>query len=78
MEKALIIRGTVVDRAFVPDEPLPNIEGRAELIIHVETAPPADPKTPSIFDVIGKAPRLRSAEDIDAQLRAERDSWDDE
>jgi hypothetical protein len=30
-----------------------------------------------MFDLFGKAPQLRSAEDIDAQLREERDSWND-
>jgi hypothetical protein len=30
---------------------------------------------PSIFDLFGKAPVLRSGEDIAAQLREERDAW---
>ena len=33
------------------------------------------PSAPSIFDLIGKAPRLRSGEDIARQLREERDAW---
>ena len=32
---------------------------------------------PSVFDLFGKAPRLRSADDIAAQLREERDAWDE-
>ena len=31
----------------------------------------------SIWDVVGKAERPRTAADIDAQIRVERDSWDD-
>lgn len=38
--------------------------------------PAAEGKTAvSVFDFFGKAPQLRSAEDIDAQLREERDAW---
>jgi hypothetical protein len=31
----------------------------------------------SIWDVVGKSPRPRSAEELDAELREERDSWND-
>lgn len=30
---------------------------------------------PSIFDLFGKAPNLRSAEDITTQVQEERDAW---
>lgn len=29
----------------------------------------------SVFDLFGKAPTLRTAEDIAAQIREERDAW---
>ena len=29
----------------------------------------------SIFDLFGKAPKLRTAEDIERQIQDERDSW---
>jgi hypothetical protein len=32
---------------------------------------------PSIFDLLGKAPTLRTAEDIARQVREERDAWGD-
>lgn len=70
MNTPLVIRGRYLGQVFVPDEPLPLVEGRAELIVF-----PTSPTAPSIFDLIGKAPQLRSAADIDAQTRAERDAW---
>jgi hypothetical protein len=75
MDSPVIIRGEFVNKTFVPAGPLPEAEGPAELIVHVQS--PRD-ASPSIFDVFGKAERLRTAEDIDAQLKEERDSWDDE
>jgi hypothetical protein len=75
MPQALVIRGRYANRTFIPAEPLPAIEGEAELIvIPTTTARPATPPA-SIFDLFGKAPRLRSAEDIEAQLREERGAW---
>ena len=36
------------------------------------------PKGHSMSDFFGKAPTLRSGEDIDAQIAEERNSWEDE
>ena len=65
MAETLIVRGRYVDHAFIPEGQLPDAEGAAELIIT-----PQSPRTPaaSVFDLFGKAPRLRSAEDIAAQI----------
>ncbi len=73
-----IVHGKVTDQVFVPDEPMPDIEGRAALVVY----PVADPRpralrTRSVLDFIGKAFDPRSAKDIDAQLREERDAWND-
>ncbi len=77
MDSPVVIRGTFSNQVFVPEGPLPKVEGRAELIVY-EQAPESDEgDDSSLFDLFGKAPQLRSGEDIDAQLRAERDSWDD-
>jgi hypothetical protein len=75
MPRAVLIRGRYANQTFIPDEPLPATEGEAQLIvIPAETSrPPAAPG--SIFDLFGKASRLRSAEDIRAQVQEERDSW---
>lgn len=78
MSASLIIHGKVRDQIFVPDEPMPDIEGPAELIVHPLLDPrPSAGGTRSVFDFIGKASEPRSAEDIDAQLREERDAWND-
>jgi hypothetical protein len=48
-----------------------------EVIIIVQEATGAGQRRTSIFDFIGKAANPRSAEDIDAQVRQERESWGD-
>lgn len=78
MSEAIVVRGNYVGQTFVPDEPLPLVEGPAELIVfpREKTEPPS--QSPSIFDLFGKAPRLRSAADIEAQVRDEREAWGEE
>jgi hypothetical protein len=44
------------------------------LLLREKAAQPASPPA-SVFDLFGKAPTLRSGEDIAEQLRQERDSW---
>jgi hypothetical protein len=73
MSEPLVIRGRYKSQAFVPDEPMPQVEGTAELIVFPTVAAPKPP--PSIFDLFGKAPHLRSAEEIDRQIREEHESW---
>jgi hypothetical protein len=49
-------------------------EGAAQLIVFPgprAAVPPAG----SVFDLFGKAPRLRTVEDIAAQVQEERDAW---
>lgn len=71
MDQTLIVRGRYASRTFIPDDPLPDAEGTAELIIS-----PTPPQTRgSVADAFGTAPVLRSADDILAQVRAERDEW---
>jgi hypothetical protein len=74
MAEALVIRGRYAGQTFIPDEPLPVAEGAAQLIVFPGT-PAAPPPARSIFDLFGKAPRLRTAEDIAAQVGEERDAW---
>ena len=73
MEQTLIVRGRYTGRTFIPDSPLPDEEGTAELVI-CPTMP--QPRT-SIADAFGTSPVLRSGEDILAQVRADRDEWGD-
>jgi hypothetical protein len=72
MDQTLIIRGRYVGRTFIPDGPLPDAEGSAELVIT-----PTPQAQRSIVDAFGAAPVLRSGDDILAQVRAERDEWGD-
>jgi hypothetical protein len=85
MNTVTIIRGTFANDQFVPDEPPPPIHGRAELIVYAEQSGAQGSRKAvkngtriSIFDLLGKADVLRSGEDIDAQLDAERNAWGDD
>ena len=73
MGQMLIVHGRYVGRTFIPDGPLPDTEGSAELII----TPNVAQSVTSITDAFGKATVLRSGDEILAQIRAERDEWDD-
>ena len=72
MNTPVIIRGTFTNQVFVPEGPMPKVEGRAELIVYRQSANEISQPCPSIFDCFGKAEPLRSAEDIDAQLILQR------
>jgi hypothetical protein len=71
MSESVIIRGRYANQHFRPDEPLPRVEGTAELVDHASSNGPQV----SIFDLFGKAPSLRSREDIEEQPRQDRDEW---
>jgi hypothetical protein len=73
MDQTLIVRGRYAGRTFIPDGPLPDAEGAAELVI---TPNPPEVRG-SIADAFGTAPVLRSGDDILAQVRAGRDEWGD-
>jgi len=73
MEQTLIVRGRYSGRTFIPDGPLPDEDGTAELVITF-TLPRA---RGSVADAFGTSPVLRSADDILAQVRADRDEWGD-
>lgn len=73
MAETLIIRGRYVGRTFIPDDPLPDAEGTAELVITL-TKPPV---RGSVADAFGTAPVLRSGDEILAEMRAEHDEWGD-
>jgi hypothetical protein len=73
MDQRLIVHGRYVGRTFIPDGPLPDAEGAAELVI----TPTAPQSIGSIADAFGRATVLRSEAEILAQVRADRDEWDD-
>jgi hypothetical protein len=73
MDQMHIVSGRYADRQFIPDGPLPDIEGSAQLVI---TA--ALPQSQgSVAAAFGAAPQLRSGPDILGQARAEREEWGD-
>jgi hypothetical protein len=71
MTQPLTVHGRYAGRTFIPDGPLPDAEGTAELVITPNQPQPRG----SVADVFGSAPVLRSGNDILAQVRAERDEW---
>ena len=73
MDQTLIVRGRYAGRTFIPEDPLPDAEGVAALVITPSTVQARG----SIADAFGAAPVLRSGDDILAQVRAERDEWGD-
>ena len=73
MDQALIVHGRYTGRTFIPDGPLPDAEGTAQLVI----TPTQPPKRGSVADAFGRAAVLRSGDDILAQVRADRDEWGD-
>ena len=73
MEQTLTVRGRYAGRTFIPDGPLPDAEGTAELVI----TPASAGTHGSVADAFGRAPVLRSGDDILAQVRADRDEWGD-
>ena len=73
MSQRLTVHGRYVGRTFIPDGPLPDAEGAAELVI----TPTVPLSVGSIADAFGKATVLRSGDEILAQVRADRDEWDD-
>jgi hypothetical protein len=73
MEHRLIVHGRYTGRTFIPDEPLPDAEGPAQLVI----TPTLPRSGGSVADAFGTASVLRSGDDILAQVRADRDNWGD-
>lgn len=72
MPRTIVIRGRVVGPSTVElDEPLPDRTQEAEVVARV-----GDATGGSLSDYIRRLPPGgRSKEDIDRQLRDERDSW---
>lgn len=73
MTQTLIVRGRYIDHQFIPEGPLPDAEGTAQLII----IPTSSQSTVSIFDLVVPESDRRTAQDIAAQVREEHDAWDD-
>jgi hypothetical protein len=83
MTNAYVVTGTLTDARTVRlDEPLPLPAGKVRVVVEAE---PAAAEKPSFQDFMADLRRRqaarghvpRSADEIQAQIRDERDSWGD-
>ena len=75
MDAAWVLRGKYANGMFVPDQPLPDVEGPAELIVYAQQGAPSAASGDSMFNLFGKVQPLRSGKELDEQLESERASW---
>jgi hypothetical protein len=73
MNQTFVVRGRYAGQTFIPDDPLPDAEGVAELVI----TPAIPPSNQSIAAAFGTAAVLRDGDEILAQVRNDRDEWGD-
>jgi hypothetical protein len=64
-------------KILLPDELRGTPAREVVIVFEEDVVQESMPNRPSFFDLAGKAPTLRTAEDIDRQMREERDSWGD-
>jgi hypothetical protein len=78
MNRTVVVGGKLSDSRHVElDEPVTDLEGPVEVVLR-SIAPETEGTGEDIFDFIAKLPPgTRSKEDIDQQLREERESWGD-
>ena len=77
MERGIVVRGRLRGRRIDLDEPVGELEGEVEVVVRA-VEPAAAKPLESIFEFIRSLPPgTRTKEDIDGQIAAERDSWDD-
>ena len=60
METAIVIRGVVSEKQFIPNEPMPDVEGPAKLIIYLQDA--TKPILPNGFVLFGRSAGRQTAE----------------
>jgi hypothetical protein len=76
MEQAVIVKGRVTDDRHIElDDSLGKRTGPVE--VNLRSVPTAEEGAEDILDFIARLPGgTRSKEDIDRQIRQERDSWE--
>jgi len=76
MKKSIVVRGRLSGSRHIDlEEPVTGIEGEVEVVLRPVPVKPEKPKE-GILDFIARMPGgTRSKEDIDRQIREERDSW---
>ena len=78
MEQGLVVTGRLVGPTTVElDEPVLGLTGSVEIILRA-LPDERDRTEESIFDFLRRLPPgTRTKEDVDRQIREERDSWGD-
>lgn len=77
MAHTVVLRGRVVGSTTVQvDEPIPRETTEVEVVLHLGEKPATRPMTIGEY-VRQLPPGKRTKEDIDRQIREERDSWRD-
>ncbi len=83
MTHAMIVTGTLTDgKTLQLDEPLPVLSGKVRVTVEVVEGPSQKSTFQQTLEQIWEGQRRRghvprSAEDIQAQIREERESWGD-
>jgi hypothetical protein len=77
MKTALVINGHLSGPRHIElDEPVEHLSGDVEIILRARIAKPT--QAPSLSDVLSQMPAgTRSKEDMDGQIRRERQAWED-
>ena len=76
MERAIVVRGKLSDPRHIElDEPVTELRGSVEVVVRPV---PHEPGGQDVFALIAhQQPGTRSKDDIDRQIREERDAWGD-
>ena len=77
MKETIVVQGVLADDRHIElDEPLVGIKGKVEVAIHSVESSSDDAE--DIFSFISSLPSgRRTKEDIDTQVREERENWGD-
>jgi len=78
MERAVVVRGRLTDAQHIElDEPVTDLDGPVDVVLRRIPSGTAD-QDEDIFDFIARLPPgTRTKEEIDQQLREERNGWGD-
>ncbi|MGH2585187.1 MAG: hypothetical protein ACRDJE_09755 [Dehalococcoidia bacterium] len=78
MERAIVVKGRVVGPTTVElDQPVAGVAGEVDVVLRILDTGNGTPEE-TIFDFLRRLPPgTRSKDEIDQQVRAERESWDD-
>jgi hypothetical protein len=78
MERAILVRGKLTDATHIElDEPVTDLEGTVDVVLR-RAPSEEEAQDEDIFEFIAKLPPGgRTKEDIDRQIREERESWGD-